>query len=195
MTHTRFIEPEIEYHKNFAPYKKRPATDYLVVHCSATKADSSYSWKTIDQMHRQKGWLGIGYHFVIKTDGTIQNGRDIDDVGAHAVGFNERSLGICLIGGLYGKPDFTAKQFDSLRRLLDWLLSKYPEAEVLGHRDLPDVHKECPCFNVKDWYQPPAKYVVFNGGNPMEGSKLDKPTFLKYNGTLEPEPGDLVRIN
>ena len=77
--------PVIEEHKTFVSYKKRPNTKFLVVHCSATQPKASFTWKTIDQMHRQQGWLGIGYHFVICTDGTIQQGRPLECHFFHSI--------------------------------------------------------------------------------------------------------------
>lgn len=151
-------KPNIETHKNFVNYKKRADTKYLVVHCAATQNKPSFSWKTIDQMHRQQGWLGIGYHFVICTDGTIQEGRPLDTIGSHVKGHNSESVGICLIGGVNkaGKAEcnYTKEQMDSLKELLDYLRWFYDDkVEVLGHRDFEGVSKACPCFDVKDWYK------------------------------------------
>lgn len=82
-------------------------------------------------MHRGK-FICIGYHFVIKTDGTIQRGRDLDVVGAHVKGYNHNSVGICLIGGIDRKgrsvDNFTEAQKKSLRELITYLLSLYPNA-------------------------------------------------------------------
>ena len=54
----------------------------------------------IDRWHRERGWLKIGYHFVIKRDGTIEEGRHVDEVGAHAKGHNSTSVSVCMIGGV-----------------------------------------------------------------------------------------------
>jgi len=170
---TTFKEPLIDYHRNFVKFKSRSSTDYLVVHCSATQNKPEYTWKTIDQMHRQKGWLGIGYHFVILTDGTIQNGRPLEAIGSHVLGYNDDSVGICLIGGIdrNGKSvdNFTEKQKESLKKLLDWLKSKYPKAKVLGHRDFPGVAKDCPCFDVQSWYGRGALYIVYEDEHSLDG--------------------------
>ena len=151
------MKPEIDYHKNFVNFKKRTETNYIVVHCAATQNKPEYTWKTIDAMHRQNGWLCIGYHFVILTDGTIQNGRDLDAVGSHVKGYNSESVGICLIGGIDSKgksvDNFTKEQKDSLRELIAWLKSDhYPDAKLQGHRDFPDDKKDCPCFDVNQWW-------------------------------------------
>ena len=191
--------PEIEEHKTFVNYKKRPRTKYLVVHCSATQPKASFNWKTIDQMHRQNGWLGIGYHFVICTDGTIQRGRPMDVVGAHVSGHNEDSVGICLIGGVDSRgksvDNFTDEQKSSLRGLLDYLRWYYKdEVTVCGHRDFPNVHKDCPCFDVKSWYGEGAVYTVYSGEESLKKAlRVSKVDFEALNGT-DIEVGDLVRV-
>ena len=138
---------------------KRSTTDYIVVHCSGTKPSMDVGAVEIDAWHRHRGWLGIGYNFVIKRDGTLETGRDIDAVGAHAAGFNDCSIGICLVGGVteddvtIAEDNFTGEQFDKLKELLNTLLAAFPNVEVVGHRDLPKVTKDCPSFNVKEWLE------------------------------------------
>ena len=151
-------KPKIKSNKLFVSIKKRPKTKYLVVHCSATINNPDFDWKTIDRMHRQKGWICIGYHYVIRTDGTIEEGRPLGTIGAHVKGHNEESVGICLIGGtdLKGNSvdNFTKAQKDSLLKLLEWLQKDVYADEaptVLGHRDF-GVPKACPCFDVIPWY-------------------------------------------
>ena len=111
--------------------------------------------KEIDRWHRQRGFLKIGYQFVIRRDGTLETGRALEDVGAHTTNFNSRSVGICLVGGLdeQMKPEanFTPEQWAALEKLVKGLKSKhYPNAQVIGHRDV--AAKECPCFDVKSWW-------------------------------------------
>jgi N-acetylmuramoyl-L-alanine amidase len=131
---------------------------FLVVHCSATPASMDIGAREIDRWHRAKGWTMIGYHFVIRRNGSVEVGRRIDQVGAHAAGFNSRSLGLCLVGGLSedgrtAVDNFTAIQKTMLRTRLNMLKSAgYKHAEVLGHRDLPNVHKDCPSFDVRSWF-------------------------------------------
>lgn len=130
--------------------------DFLVVHCAATKADQDIGLKEIRRWHLERGWLDIGYHFVIRRDGTVEYGRPTDRPGAHARGFNHLSLGICLAGGLAAdaktaENNFTPAQFASLRSLLLDLRSQFPNSRILGHRDLPNVAKACPSFDVAEW--------------------------------------------
>jgi N-acetylmuramoyl-L-alanine amidase len=143
--------------------------EFLVVHCSATPASRDIGRAELDVMHRQRGFNGIGYHFVVRRNGDVEIGRPSDQPGAHVEGFNSRSLGICMVGGV--KPDgktaeanFTEAQYDTLRKLLDKLLASHPDAKVLGHRDLsPDKNKdrkispnewlkECPTFDAGEWF-------------------------------------------
>lgn len=130
--------------------------DLIVVHCSATKPDMNIGVSQIDQWHKAKGWNGCGYHFVIKRDGTIEKGRDVRDIGAHARGFNTSSIGICYAGGIDsdGRPEDnrTEEQKRSMKSLIDTLRMIFPDTEVVGHRDLPSVKKACPSFNVEEWY-------------------------------------------
>ncbi len=85
----------------------------------------------------------------------MEKGRDEKEIGAHTYGYNKGSLGICLVGGLsdLNKPEnnFTPNQFESLYRLLKQLKENYPDAKILGHRDLANVQKQCPCFDVIPW--------------------------------------------
>jgi N-acetylmuramoyl-L-alanine amidase len=132
------------------------AVKFLAVHCSASKPDQKVDASTIARWHRERGFLKIGYHFVILTDGTVQKGRDITEVGAHVQGFNSQSLGICLVGGLdkNGKSadTYTVAQKTTLAALVKELLQTFPNAVVQGHRDFPNVKKDCPCFDVKQWW-------------------------------------------
>lgn len=135
----------------------------IIVHCSATPPSLDIGADAIRDWHKAKGWADIGYHYVIKRNGLIELGRDLDgdgdvedEIGAHAYGFNRESLGICLIGGINEKgasnANYTFEQYLSLQVLVKDILSRYPEAEVLGHRDLPDVQKDCPCIDIKSLF-------------------------------------------
>lgn len=84
--------------------------------------------------------------------------RPAHQIGAHASGWNDRSIGICYEGGLdeQGKPADTRTyaQKCSLLDLLRQLKKDYPQARILGHYQLDaSIHKACPCFNAKREYQ------------------------------------------
>ena len=116
----------------------------IVIHCSATRVDRDFTAKDVDTAHRFRGFSCWGYHYYIRKSGQIEPMRDEDTVGAHARGFNAISLGVCYEGGL---------------------LQRYPDAKVVGHRDLsPDTNyngivdpweriKECPCFEVIEEFE------------------------------------------
>ena len=135
----------------------RKKTNWLVIHCSATRAIQDVGAKDIRKWHVEgNGWADIGYHFVIRRSGKIEIGRRVDEIGTHVQGHNTDSVGICLVGGLNNatfRPEnnFTPQQWDALRKLLTGLLRKYPKAKVLGHRDFAGVQKACPCFNARTW--------------------------------------------
>ena len=127
----------------------------LVVHCSAVTPDQSSSAAQIDTWHRQRGWkFGIGYHYVIRRDGTIEPGRPEWMVGAHCLNHNAHSIGICYEGGLdiRGKEadTRTPAQKTAMRQLLADLRQRYPRALIVGHHDL-DPRKPCPCFDVAEY--------------------------------------------
>lgn len=133
-----------------AQFKLREVTNVIFVHCSATKPTQDIGAREIRMWHKHdNGWLDIGYHFVIRRNGVIENGRPVDVVGAHAYGYNGDSVGVCLVGGLdsSGKPDanFTAEQYEALKTLLRTLKASYPEASIKGHREVSD--KACPSFD------------------------------------------------
>lgn len=127
----------------------------LVVHCSATTAGKPFRAADIDRWHRSKGWDGIGYHYVIPLDGSIEPGRAVAETGAHVQGHNANSIGICLIGGVDARgraaDTFNAEQYDALETLLRALRDKYPSTKIMGHRDFPGVRKDCPSFDVRAW--------------------------------------------
>ena len=119
----------------------------IVVHCSDSPQCRNDSAETIHKWHKERGFDGIGYHYVIVENGDVENGRPEFWRGAHVRAHNKDSLGICLIG----VDSFTTEQFVSLRTLIDSLLTRYDAAQVCGHTDL-DSKKTCPNFDVKRWY-------------------------------------------
>ena len=134
----------------------RERTDYIVIHTAATPPSMDIGAKEIREWHLARGWSDIGYHWVIRRNGTVEPGRPVDAVGAHAKGFNKTSVGICLVGGLNadGEPDcnYTWVQWPELEALVIKMKAKYPDAAVLGHRDLPGVTKTCPVFDADAWW-------------------------------------------
>lgn len=127
----------------------------IIVHCSATPEGRDYTVEDIDRWHRKRGFVCIGYHYVIYRDGTIHAGRDVARVGAHCKGHNSRSIGICYIGGMdaqnrHPKDTRTDEQKKSLLSLLKHLRRQYPGAAIHGHRDF--ANKACPSFDATAEY-------------------------------------------
>ena len=124
--------------------------DLIVIHCSATRCDRSFPVTALIRCHADRFGF-TGYHYYITRDGHVYQTRHEQLVGAHAVGYNSHSLGVCYEGGLdeHGKPadTRTPRQKRALLNLLKKLKTAHPDARILGHRDLPDVHKDCPCFD------------------------------------------------
>ena len=127
----------------------------IVVHCSATRADRDFTENDLEVCHRHRGFNGAGYHFYIRKNGDIKNTRPLEKPGAHALGYNAHSIGICYEGGLdeSGKTadTRTPEQKERLRELLWKLHTLFPHALIVGHRDLPGVKKACPCFSCDEY--------------------------------------------
>ena len=182
--------------------------DYFIVHCAATppSLDEGASW--VDRVHRRKGWSRCGYHAVIRRDGTLEweltghRTRPIGKPGAHVggcgPGWNERSFGVSLMGGVKedGKTpenNFTEAQLTTLRELIEAACDQLAilSSHVIGHRDLIKMTnaspKACPCFSVREWineWEEPEEYdkarMVFNWIKdkmpaPQRGEKLRVP--------------------
>ena len=126
----------------------------IIIHCSATTEGKHFTAGDIDRWHRQRGFTSIGYHYVILLNGEIQQGRDLQQIGAHCKGHNRQSIGICYIGGLdnkgIAKDTRTPKQKDSLYRLLQSLKRQFPDALIVGHNNF--TNKDCPCFDAEKEY-------------------------------------------
>ena len=101
---------------------KRQITDTIVIHCTQTPKDMEVDVEKVTQWHKDRGFDTIGYHYLIKRDGTLQVGRDEDVVGAHAVAVNGTSIGVALVGGgtadMGWENNFNSEQFDTLKSII-----------------------------------------------------------------------------
>ena len=162
--------------------------DLIVIHCTASRPDQHITMEQLDQMHKARGWKCCGYHYYITRDGQLHFGRPEEMVGAHASHYNAHSIGICYEGGLDEKgraaDTRTPAQKLTLHSLLIALKADYPNAEIVGHCELPEqrmpselvrswlsrdgsrpshlegVHKACPCFSCseyRDYFERNAK--------------------------------------
>ena len=136
-------------------FTQRKETNAIFVHCSATKPSQDVGVREIAQWHKEKGWLAIGYHFVIRRDGTVEAGREQSAVGSHVANYNHDSVGVCLVGGIDDKgkfaANFTPAQMQSLRSLLVELKFQYPGSILRAHHDV--APKACPSFDLKRWWE------------------------------------------
>lgn len=129
--------------------------DLIVVHCSATREDRSFPVTSLIACHAARFGF-TGYHYYITRDGQVYQTRHENLVGAHALHYNQHSIGVCYEGGLdpLGRPKDTRTEAQkaALWALLKSLKVDYPDAKILGHHDLPNVHKDCPCFDARTEY-------------------------------------------
>lgn len=134
---------------------------YLVVHCALSRPSDDWDIEDIRRVHKERGFEDVGYHFFIKRDGTVQLGRPLNVQGAHVKGYNDESIGVCLAGGLVsgGKPQISPAAFNyslaqicALKVQIAQLKTQFPNAEVVGHRDL-DKQRTCPGFDVPEFFR------------------------------------------
>lgn len=129
----------------------------LIVHCTATPEFKDFTLEDVRGWHvKGNGWSDIGYHYLIRLDGTVELGRPVKKSGAHVAGHNKDSIGIAYVGGMDKQMEEwidtrTDEQKDSLFNLLMDLKFEFPNAVVYGHNDFTDK-KVCPCFDAKKEY-------------------------------------------
>lgn len=149
--------------------------DHLIVHVTATNPTQDFDDHDIDRMHRNRGFNGCGYNALIKRDGTWLDSdmgavtRPIGRTGAHVgncgPGWNKRSFGVSMVGGvdMHNRADnnTTAEQKANLAKGIARFLELSPRGangvKIMGHRDLIKITnappKACPCFDVIPWWQ------------------------------------------
>lgn len=153
-----------------ARFNARASTAGITVHCAATRPSQNFDAAWLDRVHRNQGWTAVGYHFIIRRDGTVEAGRPIHAIGSHCRDGNRNRthVGICLIGGVSERPqvhvpgnpwngsdaecNFTAAQMVALKDTIAHIEKHYGrKLPVEGHRDVPGVRKACPSFVVSKW--------------------------------------------
>jgi N-acetylmuramoyl-L-alanine amidase len=136
----------------------------LIVHCTATPEFKDFDVDDVRDWHvKGNGWSDIGYHFLVKLDGTVQDGRPLEKIGAHVGGHNKDSIGIAYVGGMDKNMEEwidtrTSDQKDAIFNLLMDLKFQFPDAVVYGHNDFTDK-KACPCFNAKKEYKDISEWI------------------------------------
>ena len=134
---------------------KPESVKLLIVHCTATKCNRPFSVENLIACGEAK-YGQCSYHYYVRRNGAIVPLLPETVQGVHAKHYNYCSLGIVYEGGLNeeGQSDDTRTeaQKHSLYELLKDLTAEYPDSRILGHRDLPHVAKDCPCFDVQSEY-------------------------------------------
>ena len=124
----------------------------LVVHCSASPDALDIGFKEIDEWHKARHFnapsgIHCGYHYIIRRSGVCEVGRMDFEVGAHVEGFNQDSIGVCLVG----THEFAPEQISTIKRVLDGLQGEYPNAKIYEHRQFPTATiqgKTCPNLSI-----------------------------------------------
>lgn len=130
----------------------------IVVHCTYSPPRLDIGVEEIRKWHvEENSWTDIGYHFVIRRDGTIEDGRPVERPGAHVKGHNSNSIGIAWVGGMSDgskepEDNRTEAQNEAMVYLIKKLQQEFPGAALMGHCDFKGVDKQCPCFDVRKWF-------------------------------------------
>ena len=150
----------------------RSKTNYIVIHHMAGFGSAD----DIHHIHCGNGWAGIGYHFFVRTDGTVYRGRPINKVGAHTVNYNSVSVGICFEGNFETTAGMPDAQKQAGKELVSYLKNLYPNAKVKKHKDFQAT--ACP-----------GKYFPFdeiaNGSDVAQSATSLKPTTNKGVETVQ----------
>lgn len=200
----KIIEANLPRNGNFT---RRSTTDEVILHHA--EASSATVWD-INQWHLDNGWVGIGYHYYIRKDGSIYRGRPEWAVGAHATGHNDRSIGICCEGA-YMTETMPAAQLNSLKALLRDIMGRYGTLALKRHRDVNSTN--CPGDNFpwaeaqnymkEDDTVTQAEFeAMYNKVNPLYKTISDVPTYWQQevremldcgaiNGGTDSNPDDV----
>lgn len=148
----------------------------IVIHYSATYPDQDMTRADIDKMHKKRGFREIGYHWFIRRDGTLEEGRAEGTLGAHVKRHNSGTIGICFAGGIerstgsnVGVWNPTPEQEKTMLALIADIQKRHPTArKVVGHRNLGP--SQCPGRDdVAAWW-------AENGGNKARTSVTQSTT-------------------
>ena len=142
------VKPK-DYNLQFTDLMPRDDTSRIVIHHTGNPTDDDLSAEQLHRSHQNLGWSGVGYHFIVRKDGSIELGRPVECVGAHAEGFNYCSIGIHVCGN-FDMAEPTEAQINALPMLLADICDAYGltanDSIVMGHRDL--MATDCPGNNL-----------------------------------------------
>ena len=125
----------------------------IILHCTATPEGKHFDVATIRRWHvKDRGWKDIGYHYVIYIDGSVHEGRPVEQVGAHTSGHNSDSIGVVYVGGVdkngKAKDTLNEAQEVAMVNLIKAQREEHGEMSLHGHNEF--AAKACPSFKVKD---------------------------------------------
>lgn len=128
---------------------------YLTIHCAATPEGRDVSPETIEVWDKAK-FGRRSYHWIVTLDGAMSRRLQDDVLGAHTGGHNTGNIGVCYVGGVdkamrFARDTRTDAQKAALLTLCRTYRARYPGIVIRGHRDWPDVRKDCPSFDVASW--------------------------------------------
>lgn len=119
-------------------FTQRNSTSQIVLH----HADAiNCTVEDIHRWHLNNGWTGIGYHYFVRKDGSIYRGRPENAIGAHAIGANTNSIGICA-EGRYNIEIMPEAQKNAIKELIADIKSRYGNLSVKGHKEVSNT--SCP---------------------------------------------------
>lgn len=131
----KIIEKTYAFNSNL---HSRTATKYIIIHHSAGTGSAD----AVHSAHLSKGWAGIGYHFYVRLGGEVYRGRPQNTIGAHCIGYNEWSIGVCFEGNYQTDREMPAAQLKAGKELITYLKGVYPNAKVKMHKNF--VSTACP---------------------------------------------------
>ena len=131
----KIIEKTYAFNSNL---HSRTATKYIIIHHSAGTGSAD----AVHSAHLSKGWAGIGYHFYVRKDGGVYRGRPQNTIGAHCIGYNEWSIGVCFEGNYQTDREMPTAQLKAGKELITYLKGIYPNAKVKMHKSF--VSTACP---------------------------------------------------
>ena len=128
--------------------------DNIVLHCTATPQGTRVE-SILAYWRNTLKWRNVGYHFLIEANGRVHALAPIEQVTNGVAGHNSNSIHISYIGGVDSNgravDNRTPQQRKEMLRLVREMRAKFPTARIRGHRDFPNVRKECPSFDVARW--------------------------------------------
>lgn len=175
----KIVNPNIKF--NTAPLKRSATKKIVIHHADATTCDAN----TIDKWHKQNGWSGIGYHFLVrKKDGLVETGRPIDTIGAHCLNHNSDSVGVCFEGN-FEKETMSNEQLQTGQELIEYLRGIYgSEIQIVRHKDL--MATSCPGKNF------PFENLIAKEGKKKETKEDKKDTIKNTTSTYKVKAGDTL---